>query len=295
MADEAAGAQTQAAPVSGATAATSSDNATAGGYTVGGAGDTTARAEIDTLVSDLGLNPAQFADVADVAAARVKAQTIIDMNMQQGRTVLQQMQQGAPQQQVNSGGTTPLTQQTNTGAVVDTAQFSAKPLNLHGIDETDPVALLAKDLHQQATQAYHVANQATAKLVEIEKRNAVQAYHSREAEIERAFDNLKDPLFGSGRSRTPVQEATRKEARTLADYALASAIQSGQPEPTIEARIKQAAFAYRSQRPGSGAAPTQTTGTGLNISSPQAGAGVPKMGIHERWADHPEMKRVLGM
>lgn len=278
---------TQAAPVAGGTI----DSTAGGGYTVG---DTTARAEIDSLVSELGLNPAQFTDVTDAAAARLKAQTIIDMNMQQGRTALQQMQQSAPQ--VNSGATTPLTQQSNTGAVVDTAQFSAKPLNLHGVDESDPMALLAKDLHSQIAGAYQVANQATAKLADYEKRSAAQAYTAREAAIEQAFDSLKDPLFGSGRNRTPIQDATRKEARTLADYAWAAAVQSGQAEPSLEARIKQAAFAYKSQRPGATATiTTAAIGGGMNATSPQAGVGVPKMGIHQKWSEHPEMKRILGM
>jgi hypothetical protein len=133
------------------------------------------QAEIETMVSELGLDPAQFAGVTDLAAARVKAQTIIDMNMQQGRTVLQQIQQ------------------------------PPEPQGYHGA----PVAL------------------------------------------------------------TPA-------------YAWAAAVQSGLPEPSIEARIKQASFYYKSQRPGATTAPAQTVAgsAGMNVSSPQAQGGV-QMGILE--------------
>jgi hypothetical protein len=254
------------------------------------------QAEIETMVSELGLDPAQFAGVTDLAAARVKAQTIIDMNMQQGRTVLQQIQQ-PPEPQGYHGAPVALTPAANNGAVVDTAQFSAKPLDLKGIDENDAFVPVLKDLHQQVTAAQQVAHQATAKLAEIEKRTAHQSRVAREAEIDRVFDSLKDPLFGSGRNRTPAQEATRREVRTSADYAWAAAVQSGLPEPSIEARIKQASFYYKSQRPGATTAPAQTVAgsAGMNVSSPQAQGGVPKMGIHEKWSEHPEMKRILGI
>lgn len=238
------------------------------------------RAEINTLATEFGFDPAQFAGFPDANAARAAVRLFAEQTAQQGMAAYGQSLAPAPQQPaVIPSPVMPVA-----------GDVKALDLKALGLEDDEPAAKAIRALEAQFAERNKQIGDIAQRFETMERTSAQTRQQQLHAEAATVVDGFKDARFGAGAQRTAAQKLSVGKLYDLADAIAIGAVQSGQHIPTLSARLARARLLLDVDAIASAAPPAPAAAaTALPQSGPAAPPAVTKMQMTDKWSQNPEL------
>lgn len=247
------------------------------------------RAEINTLATQFGYSPEQFATFPDVASARAALRFNAEAMARSGLSSplpapgnhYPQYQQ---QQQPTYAPATPAPKLAPAAAALDLAAI--------GLDESDPAAKAIRALEARLTGKPDTTAALEARIVQMEQAGHEAHRQRLQAEAASVVDGFQSPAFGAGATRTVAQQLAVGQLYDLADAIAVGAFNSGRPIPSLAVRLNHARLVME-QDGSPSSAPAAAALPPLRQATPAPAPAPTHFDANERWADNPDIRRAV--
>lgn len=246
------------------------------------------RAEINTLASQYGFDPAQFAGFGDANTAREAIRLSLETAVSRAWQTANQPQQ-APASQYSWVNPPPAAPAQAPPAAPPAPAYTPIDYKALGLDADEPAA---KAFAAQEARLAEMHKQQAAVQDQFTKLQAHLEGQQREQlrqQAETVVSGFASPVFGTSTHRTPVQQMAVEQLFNLAD-----AIHMARPNLSIKERLEGAKLMMDRQYAPQSAAPAQKVG--LPQASPSSPPASPTgMKFTETWSANPQMRAILGL